>query len=461
MSADLATKLSAIVGCRHVLTSDGAMRHYVKGYRYGSGAAEAVVRPGNLVEYWRVLQLCCESGVAVIAQAANTGLTGGSTPFGGDYGRGVVVVNTMRIKGVHLLKGGDQIIALPGSTLDELEHALRPIGREPHSVIGSSCLGASVIGGVCNNSGGSLIKRGPAYTEMSLFARIDENGRLQLINTLGIVLGAEPEAILSRLERGGFEPSEVMDEGIASDPDYQQHVRDISASTPARYNADERRLHDASGSAGKVMVFAVRLDTFPAEAATDVFYVGTSDPHELSDIRRRTLGGSGELPIAAEYIHRDAFDLARDYGKDTFLLINNLGTARLPALFAAKSRFDAIAERIPFLRPGLSDRLLQLVSRCFPSHLPERLVAYRDRFEHHLMIKVSRHTSSDLRDLLSDMFPSASGDWFECSPEEGKAAFLHRFTVAGAAVRYRAVQGPGAGDIVALDIAGPGTRPIG
>jgi D-lactate dehydrogenase len=39
-------------------------------------------------------------------------------------------------------------------------------------VIGSSCIGASVIGGICNNSGGSLVQRGPAYTEMSLFARL-------------------------------------------------------------------------------------------------------------------------------------------------------------------------------------------------------------------------------------------------------------------------------------------------
>ena len=49
-------------------------------------------------------------------------------------------------------------------------------------MIGSSCIGASVVGGICNNSGGSLVQRGPAYTEMSLFARIDENGKLTLVN---------------------------------------------------------------------------------------------------------------------------------------------------------------------------------------------------------------------------------------------------------------------------------------
>ena len=42
---------------------------------------------------------------------------------------------------------------------------------EPHSVIGSTSIGASIIGGVYNNSGGSLVKEGPAYTEMSLYAK--------------------------------------------------------------------------------------------------------------------------------------------------------------------------------------------------------------------------------------------------------------------------------------------------
>ena len=49
-------------------------------------------------------------------------------------------------------------------------------GKNPHSVIGSSCIGASVIGGICNNSGGSLVKRGPAYTELALFAQLDRAG---------------------------------------------------------------------------------------------------------------------------------------------------------------------------------------------------------------------------------------------------------------------------------------------
>jgi D-lactate dehydrogenase len=56
---------------------------------------------------------------------------------------------------------------------------------------------------------------------------------------------------------------------------------------------------------------------------------------------------------------------------------------------------------------------------------------------------------------LEAHFPSASGDFFECTPAEAEGAFLHRFAAAGAANRYRAVHGDTVENIVALDIALP------
>ena len=83
--------------------------------------------------------------------------------------------------------------SLPGSTLFALEKLLAPLGRQPHSVIGSSCIGASIVGGVCNNSGGSLIERGPSYTELSLYAQITGEGELELVNHLGIHWATPPK----------------------------------------------------------------------------------------------------------------------------------------------------------------------------------------------------------------------------------------------------------------------------
>ena len=447
----LLARLRDIVGSAHVLTTPRGTRRFTRGFRYGSGPVAAVVRPGSLVEMWRVLNAVIASGRVVILQAANTGLTGGSTPWGEDYDREIVLISVMRLNRIHLLKGGEQVVCLPGATLDTLEKRLRPLGREPHSVIGSSCIGASVLGGICNNSGGALIHRGPAYTQLSLYAEVRADGSVALVNHLGLDLGDDPEDILTRLERGDL-PEPVLTDAWASDREYASHVRDIEAGTPARFNADPRRLHEAAGCAGKLAVFAVRLDSFKAESETAVFYIGSNDPDELTTIRRHILGSFDTLPIAGEYIHRDAYDIAARYGKDTFLFIQRLGTDRMPALFAAKARIDALTERLG-LGTTLSDRLAQGLSRLAPQHLPQRMNAYRDRYEHHLLLKMGGAGIAEAREYLSGIFPSASGAMFECTSDEGKAAFLHRFAVAGAAVRYRAIHAQEVEDIVALDIA--------
>lgn len=450
-SQDTLNHLRAIVGAAHVLTAVSATRRYTHGFRCGGGPVLAVVRPGSLVEMWRVLKAAIASGHAVIFQAANTGLTGGSVPWGEDYDRQVVLVNVMRLTDIHLIDGGRQVCCLPGATLDALEKRLRPLGREPHSVIGSSCIGASVLGGICNNSGGALIQRGPAYTEMGLYAEIRADGSVALVNHLGLELGDEPEEILVRVERGDMidpPPSDAW----ASDRAYVAHVRDIEADTPARFNADPRRLHEAAGCAGKLAVFAVRLDTFEAEKDTAVFYIGTNDPAELTLIRRHILADFRTLPISGEYIHRDAYDVAAQYGKDTFLFIQRAGTDRMPALFAAKARIDALTERLG-LGTTVSDRLAQALAGLMPQHLPDRMNAFRDRYEHHLLLRMGGPGIAEARDYLSSLFPSIEGDMFECSPKEGKAAFLHRFAVAGAAIRYRAIHDHQVEDIVALDIA--------
>lgn len=454
--AELLARLEKIVGRGNVLTRNSTTRRYATGYRSGSGECLAVVRPATLVEMWRALQICVSADVVIIVQAANTGLTGGSTPEG-SYDREVVIINTLRIRGIRALRGGEQVVCLAGASLNQLERVLRPLGREPHSVIGSSCIGASVVGGVCNNSGGALVRRGPAYTEMSLFAQVSPDGQLKLINHLGIDLGAAPEEILQRLE----DPTTDLEERLAadskrgSDPDYESHVRDITAATPARYNADPRRLHEASGSAGKIAVFAVRLDTFPNDGGSTTFYLGTNDPAALTHLRRELLTADAPLPIAAEYIHRDAFDLATRYGKDTFYAIGLLGADRLPWLYRAKSAADEFARRLSFLPHFFSDRALQALSALLPQHLPDRLRQMRDRFEHHLLLKTPTAAVPATRTLLSAIWSAPSCGVLECSPRESAKAFRQRFVTAGAAVRYRAVHSREIEDIVALDIALP------
>ena len=454
-STSLISQLRQIVGDKYLITDPSKSEAYRSGYRFGNGNALAVVRPGNLTEFWAILKACVAADVIVIAQAANTGLTGGSTPDGNDYDRDIVIINAMRISGIQLINDAQQVVCLPGSTLNELEIALKPHGREPHSVIGSSCIGASVIGGICNNSGGALVQRGPAYTEMALYAQLTEQGELQLVNHLGIDLGETPEEILAKLENQRYQRKDIqLDCGKGHDHAYCNHVRQVDEDSPARFNADPARHYEASGCAGKLAIFAVRLDTFVAENKTAVFYIGTNQTEALNDLRRHMLANFKQLPISGEYIHRDAFDVAAKYGKDTFWVIKKFGTHWLPKLFAMKAKVDRLAKKISFMPSHFSDKIMQAISTVLPEHLPKKLWQYRDQYEHHLIVKMGGDCVQEARDYLTSYFKEGSkGAFFECDAVETQAAMLHRFAVASAAIRYRAIHEKEVEDIVALDIA--------
>lgn len=456
-NAKLVEELQAVCGRRRVITSARYTLRYRRGFRGQPGNATAVVRPRSLTETWRILQICVQNDAAIIMQAANTGLTGGSTPTQQDYGRPLIVINMMLVDRIDLISGGEQVLCLPGATLYRLEEKLHPLGRQPHSVIGSSCIGASVIGGISNNSGGSLIKRGPAYTELALFAQLDATGRLQLVNELGIDLGTDPHQVLSRIDSNSYSDLVNSRPGRAgSDSEYASHVRDIHAKTPARFNADPRRLNGASGCAGKVAVLAVRLDTFPSEPDETVFCLGSNTTEVFSKLRRTTLSDAPNLPVAAEYMNRDAIDVTRSYGKDTFWAIRLLGTSFMPKLYAWKGRIDGLTLSGPFKSSSMSDRFLQRISKLLPDILPSRMAAHRDLFQHHLLVKTAGSGTAWMRKHLTDLV-SADQDisWFETTPEEAKRAFLVRFAVAGAALRRSIVAERNGLPLVALDIALP------
>ncbi|MEX9909392.1 D-lactate dehydrogenase [Providencia huaxiensis] len=446
--------LRNIVGKKNILTEPHKTERYRKGFRSGMGDAIAVVFPTTLLEQWYVFKACVEADKIVLMQAANTGLTEGSTPSGYDYDRDIVIISTLKLNQIQVLPEFNQVVAMPGSTLYDLEKILKPLGREPHSLIGSSCIGASVVGGICNSSGGSLVRRGPAYTELALYGQVNDDGKVELVNHLGIDLGNTPEEILTNLQNRGYSSEDVqVSDKLASDHEYAERVRDVDADTPSRFNADERRLFEASGCAGKLAVFAVRLDTFPADKKTQVFYIGSNNPDVLEDIRRYILSEFKNLPVAGEYMHRGCFDIAEVYGKDTFLMIDKFGTDKMPMFFTIKGRIDAVLNKVPFLPSNLIDRTMQVLSKLWPSHLPPRMKEFRDRYEHHLMLKMAGDGIDEAKVWLKSYFSNADGGYFECTPEEGAKAFLHRFAAAGSAVRYHAVHNKDVEDVLPLDIA--------
>ena len=108
-------ELSRLVGSSHLLTDPAKTARYRKGFRSGQGEALAVVFPGTLLELWRVLSACVAADKIILMQAANTGLTEGSTPNGNDYDRDIVIISTLRLDKLHLLDKGEQVLAFPGT----------------------------------------------------------------------------------------------------------------------------------------------------------------------------------------------------------------------------------------------------------------------------------------------------------------------------------------------------------
>ncbi len=449
-------EFESFIGKKFVITNKWHKQPFINGWRYGSGDALVVLKPGNLLELWRILELCVSNDFIIIMQAANTGLTGGSTPYGNDYDRPVVIINTLRINDIQIINNAKQIIALSGSTLYDLEKKLKPFNRDPHSVIGSTSIGASIVGGVCNNSGGSLVKRGPAYTELALYAKLNKDGSLELINELGINLGENPETILRNIQNRNYKQEDIIyNDKLASDDKYSEIVRGIDETTPARFNSDKRLLYGASGSSGKLAVFAVRLDTYSKPRKNKVFYLGTNNPDVFWKIRRDILSKFKNLPTLGDYLHRDCYDAAKKYSKDNFIVIEKLGTNFLPTLFKLKRNVDIIATKLKFFPDKFSDRLMQFLSLFFPNHLPKRMEQFRERFEHHWIVEISDEGIDEAREYFDRFFKDYDGDFFECNEKEGKKASLHRFVSASAIGRYHALKYKEVGEMMSLDVAFP------
>ena len=452
---ELLKQLRDIVGRRYLLIGDRRMAPYVKGFREGYGPALAVVKPANSWQQWQALEACVKANVIVIMQAANTGLTGGSTPVPG-CDRQTVVINTTRISSIQILQKQRQIVALSGATLFDLEKKLAAKERLPHSVIGSSCIGASIVGGVCNNSGGALVERGPAYTEMALFAQVDDQGNLSLVNNLEIALGKTPKDILTNLDSGSYCDTDISQtERAASDNEYAQWVRDTESDQPARYNADPRRLYEASGCAGKLAVFAVRLDTFPANDQEGTFFVSTNSTEAMQRVRLNMLERNKNLPVSAEYIHHRILSLADRYGRDIVYLIRWFGSGFLPLFFRLKREIDMFLSKLPFLGKAPSDKMVHYLFRLFPSPTPEFMSHLNKKYQHHLLITEKNEGIEQTRNLLNELSQDGDINVEEINQSQAKAAYLMRYACAGAAVQYGMIHDKEVEKILALDIGLP------
>lgn len=157
-TADIVRALASIVGREHVLTDADQRAGYETDWtgRY-SGRCAAVVRPGNTDEIAGVLRHCNHHGVAVVTQAGNTGLVGGSVPR--PDGVDAIVVSTRRLDAFSDLDtSAMQVTAGSGVTIADWQRAARASGLDT-PVDFAARDSATVGGAIATNAGGSRVVR--------------------------------------------------------------------------------------------------------------------------------------------------------------------------------------------------------------------------------------------------------------------------------------------------------------
>jgi hypothetical protein len=78
------------------------------------------------------------------------------------------------------------------------------------------------------------------------------------------------------------------------------------------------------------------------------------------------------LPVSGEYMHAEAYDISKRYGKDTLVMIDKLGTDRLPADLRHEGLDGRAAEQAAAVaeehdRPGDAGAEPALAQRVCPS----------------------------------------------------------------------------------------------
>ena len=154
---DLVRQLTSIVGAQHVLTAkDDVAPYFADWRRVFSGAGLAVVRPANTGELSQVVALCASADIAIVPQAGNTGLVGGSIPTGK---RPEVVLSVARMNRIRELDAlNDTMTVEAGCVLQTIQQAADAAGRLfPLSLAAE---GSCQIGGnLSTNAGGVGVLR--------------------------------------------------------------------------------------------------------------------------------------------------------------------------------------------------------------------------------------------------------------------------------------------------------------
>ncbi len=374
-------RLRDVVGAEHLLSDGAAFEAHLRGMRIGQGQACAVVSPGSLSEAVRVAEVCATAGIPMYAQGANTGLTGGSVPRNPDG----VVINMRRLNRIEALDPeGHRVLCFAGAGIHDLSVLLNSkYHRDSHTTLGSSFLNPSVAAGIALGSGGTLMRKGPTYTERVLYARVTADGKVQVVDTLD--LAKDPGSNLSSVE--------LLDSGVPvklgkSDRQASDAVRYASSlahhdASVTRFNADTRGI-DPVRSEGHVLILASVHDSFPQPSASETLWISTDSYQVCRELRDIMVQTEADLPSALEYLNRDAVHVIQRAGRALCASINYFGIGpTLARLWEAKTKFESLPVPLASSAPEWS---MYHFNWMFPNPLPVGVREAAQKYEHHLIV---------------------------------------------------------------------------
>mmetsp|Transcript_114751 Transcript_114751/g.335550 ORF Transcript_114751/g.335550 Transcript_114751/m.335550 type:complete len:691 (-) Transcript_114751:42-2114(-) len=426
----LTGKLESIVGSSNIKRNAD-----MKGSRLGRGTAMVMVKPGSMKEAVEVLQACVAADVAVIPQGANTSLTGASVPRNAECDRPTVVLNLRRLNQILPIgPDGSQVLCFAGAGIFDLQDKLKKeCNRDSHCVLGSIFLNPSVGAGVAFGSGGTQIRKGPAFTQRALWCKVMPNGDIELLNTLGLKDGGDVLGFLEGRKSLSEADLDPACKEPASYPEYYKKIIQIDGKV-ARYNADTYGI-DPNRSEGKVMILATIHDTWPIPPKAKTVWVSVKDLATAHALKHQVcLSSTGTMSRSCEYFNREIYDATDMGGRLCVKVIDVLGMRPIGYLWEVK-RF---VETLPIPFAGIiPDKFMWWFNNIFPSSLPKALRDLGEEFDHHMLIDFAEYTPGEVEALqgLLDKFvaskPEGHVKYHICSdPSTQLRANLFRFVMA-------------------------------
>lgn len=344
--------------------------------------------------------------------------------------------------------------------------------REAHSVLGSTFLNPTTAAGVAFGSGGTQCRKGPAYTERSLYLKISTNKWqetiVETVNTLALQgLPAEdpfpPGRARKHLDSAAHHIdtlSRWIQTGLDRTMRYTTPNCTLRASSSAeyanqlcqhhtavnRYNADTTG-PDPCRCEGKVILLATVHDTFPKPQSTQTFWLSFDSLDTALQFRKEVcLEQPDDLPISVEYMDRDAFDVVDGAGRLLGNVIRWVPGGTTSPLMRHLWNVKLWLEAVPGMH-HVVDKLLYQLNPIMPAILPRPIMELGRRKNHHVMLTMGDFGNGTLDRGVERLQAFAAKhdtqmEVYECqSPRDVLALTAFRFVAAPAFRTYCIGQG--------------------